>query len=374
MGTMDELLNPSVVISLRDSLRAVSPQLELTALTDAERLVPGKRLRDRVDIVRDALLRDVPSGFAGAESAVLGLLAMPQFAGWMIWPTSEFVTARAVESGSETDFDAAMAVLARLTIGLSGEFAIRDLLNARPERALNIMHGWTAHENEHVRRLATEGSRAYLPWAKRVPWLIAHPDATLDIIHATYRDPAEYVRRSAANHLNDLSRIDPALVAEVGRGWRAAPDSNTPWVLRHGLRTLIKKGDREALTLLGYTGDGLRVDRPHLSGSTVPAGGTLSFTAVVANDGETDATVAIDYSIGFLRANGAVSPKTFKLTSRRLASGESVLVTKTHSFRPITTRTYYPGRHFVTVQANGTPSPPADFTLEAGAEITLATE
>jgi len=366
MGTMDELLNPSVVVSLRDSLRAVSPQLELTALTDAERLVPGKRLRDRVDIVRDALLRDVPGGFAAAESAVLGLLAMPQFAGWMIWPTSEFVTARAVETGSDADFDAAMAVLARLTIGLSGEFAIRDLLNARPERALEIMHGWTTHENEHVRRLATEGSRAYLPWAKRVPWLIAHPAATVDILHATYRDPAEYVRRSAANHLNDLSRVAPALVTEVGRGWHAAPDSNTSWVLRHGLRTLIKKGDREALTLLGYTGEGLRVDRPRLSGSTVPQGGTLSFTAVVTNDGETDATVAIDYSIGFLRANGAVSPKTFKLTSRRLAPGESVVLTKTHSFRPITTRTYYPGRHFVTAQANGTPSPPADFTLEAG--------
>ena len=374
MGTMDELINPSVVISLRDSLRVVSPQLELTALTDAERLVPGKRLRDRVDIVRDALLRDVPGGFAAAESAVLGLLAMPQFAGWMIWPTSEFVTARAVESGSKADFDAAMAVLARLTIGLSGEFAIRDLLNARPERALEIMHGWTAHDNEHVRRLATEGSRAYLPWAKRVPWLIAHPAATRGIITATYRDPAEYVRRSAANHLNDLSRVDPALVAEVGRVWNAEPDSNTPWVLRHGLRTLIKKGNPEALALLGYTGDGLRVDLPRLSGSTIPQGGVLSFTAVVTNDGETDATVAIDYSIGFLRANGAVSPKTFKLTSRRLSPGESVVVTKTHSFRPITTRTYYPGPHFVTVQANGTASPPANFTLDSGAETALTTE
>ena len=374
MGTMDELISPSVVVSLRDSLREVSPKLELTALTDAERVVPGRRLRDRVDIVRDALLSDVPGGFPAAESAVLDLLAMPHFVGWMIWPTSEFVTARAVETGSEADFDAAMAILARLTVGLTGEFAIRDLLNARPERALQIMRTWAGHDNEHVRRLATEGSRAYLPWAKRVPWLIAHPDATQDIINATYRDPAEYVRRSVANHLNDLSRIDPAVVTRIARDWDAEPDVNTPRVLRHGLRTLIKKADQEALALLGYTGDGLRVDRPRVSSAAVPSGGTLSFTAVVANDGETDAAVAIDYSIGFVRANGAVAPKTFKLASRRLAPGESMVVTKTHSFRPITTRTYYPGHHYVTVQANGTLSPRADFTLEAEAEISPTIE
>lgn len=364
MGTMDEMVDPGVVARLRDSLTAVAPGLPLPALTEAEHAVPGKRLRDRVNIVRDALLDDVPAGFPAAQRLVLDVLKVPQFGGWMIWPTSEFVTARALESGSTTDFDTAMDVLAQLTIGLSSEFAVRDLLIARPERALGIMRSWTDHDNEHVRRLATEGSRSYLPWARRVPWLIAHPDATRGIIDAIYRDPAEYVRRSVANHLNDLSRVDPALVAEIGRGWHGEPDANTPWVLRHGLRTLVKKGDPESLSLLGYTGDGLRVGHPRLSSPTVPQGGTLEFSAVVTNDGSTDAAVAIDYSIGFLRANGAVSPKTFKLASRRLAPGESVMVRKSHSFRPITTRTYYPGRHYVTVQANGNLSSSVDFTLE----------
>lgn len=364
MGARDELIDPDVVARLRGALGAVAPGLQLSALAKAERTVPGKRLRDRVDIVRDALLDDVPAGFATAQRMVVDVLTVPQYGGWMIWPTSEFVTARALESGSMTDFDAAMGVLAQLTIGLSSEFAVRDLLIARPERALDTMRSWTGHENEHVRRLATEGSRAYLPWAKRVPWVIAHPDATRRIIDAIYRDPSEYVRRSVANHLNDLSRIDPALVAAIGRNWHEEPDANTPWVLRHGLRTLVKKGDPEALLLLGFTGDALRVGRPRLMESTVPRGGTLEFSAVVTNDGSTDAAVAIDYSIGFLRANGSVSPKTFKLTSRRLAPGESVVVRKAHSFKPITTRTYYPGRHHVTVQANGNRSPSVDFILE----------
>jgi 3-methyladenine DNA glycosylase AlkC len=368
MGTMDELLDAGVVVRLRDSLQAVAPRLDFSALNDAENGVEGKRLRDRVDVVRNALLQDIPSGFPAAERIVLDALVVPQFTGWMIWPASEFVTARAVESGSTTDFDAAMDVLAELTVRLSSEFAIRDLLNTRPERAVGVMRAWTGHDNEHVRRLASEGSRAYLPWAKRVPWLIDHPHATRGIIDALYRDPEEYVRRSVANHLNDLSRVDPSTVTEIARSWHAEPDENTGWALRHGLRTLVKKADPEALTLLGYTGNSLRVDRPQLSAPTVRAGGPLSFSALVTNDGATDAAVAIDYSIGFVRANGTVSPKTFKLTSRRLSPGESVVVTKTHSFRPITTRASYPGRHFVTVQANGTLSPRADFILDTDIE------
>ncbi|MFB2582344.1 DNA alkylation repair protein [Herbiconiux sp. P15] len=371
---MDELISPIVVAALRDSLKAVAPRLELSTLTEAERVVPGKRLRDRVDIVRDALLEDIPAGFPAAERTILDVLVIPGFAGWMIWPTTEFVTARAIESGSTADFDAGMELLAELTMVLSSEFAVRDMLNARPERALDVMRSWADHENEHVRRLASEGSRAFLPWAKRVPWLLAHPNATRGIIDSIYRDPAEYVRRSVANHLNDLSRVDAALVTEVGQAWQAEPDANTPWVLRHGLRTLIKKANPEALALLGYAGAGLRVDRPQLTSPTVPQGGTIGFSAVVTNGGDSNAAVAIDYSIGFVRANGAVSPKTFKLTSRRLAPGESVTVSKSHSFRPITTRSYYPGAHFVTVQANGTLSPRAEFVLEAGAGTTAAAE
>jgi 3-methyladenine DNA glycosylase AlkC len=368
MGTMDELLDPGAVNGLRRSLMAVAPGLQLSALADAGNLVPGRRLRDRVDIIRDALLEDIPSGFDAAESVVRDVLTQPQFAGWMIWPVSEFVAARAIASGSSGDFDAAMDVLAQLTIPLSSEFAVRDMLNARPERALGAMRAWTTHENEQVRRLATEGSRAYLPWAKRVPWLIAQPDATRQIVDALYRDPAEYVRRSVANHLNDLSRVDPALVVQTAQTWHAVPDQHTPWVLRHGLRTLIKKADPEALALVGYTGNSLRVGRPTLCAPSVAPDGALEFAALVTNDSSDVAVVAIDYSIGFLRANGDVGPKTFKLASRRLEPGESVVVRKTHSFRPITTRTYYPGRHFVTVQANGALSPPAHFTLRADAE------
>ncbi|WP_251008747.1 hypothetical protein [Curtobacterium sp. ISL-83] len=362
---MDELINPTVVAALRGSLTRVAPTHELDALAAAPAALPGLRLRERVNLVRDALLADIPGGFATGKKIVLDLVDDPQFAGWMIWPVTEFVTARALESGTSADFDAAMALLARLTVGLTGEFAVRDLLIARPERGVQIMQTWTDHSNEHVRRLATEGSRAFLPWARRVPWLIAHPEATQGILDASYRDPAVYVRRSVANHLNDLSRIDADVVTRTATGWAAEPDANTPWVLRHGLRTLIKRADPVALGLTGYTGGHLRVFAPEVGSLIVNWGGELTFTTVITNDGDTDATVAIDYSIGFLRANGSANPKTFELGSRRLPPNATVVITKTHSFRPITTRTYYPGPHWLTVQANGVLSPRAAFNLDA---------
>lgn len=363
MGTMDELINPAVVDRLEGSLMTAGPALDLAALRNARAAIPGRGLRQRVNLVRDAMLADLPGGFAAAEDIVHDALGVPDFTGWMIWPVTEFVVARALEDGSTPVFDAGMDLLARLTVRLSSEFAVRDMLIARPERALRTMRTWADDDNEHVRRLASEGSRAYLPWGKRVPWLISHPEATRPILDTLHRDPAEYVRRSVANHLNDLSRADPATVTRIARGWAENPGPHTPWVLRHGLRTLVKNADPAALALLGYTGDNLRVEQPRLAGHVVGPGTALTFTAVVANDGDADAAVAIDYSIGFLRANGTASPKTFKLATRTIAPGESVVVTKTHSFRPIATRTYYPGRHFVTVQANGTVSPPADFTL-----------
>ncbi|WP_229727904.1 DNA alkylation repair protein [Mycetocola zhadangensis] len=364
---MDDLLSPDVVARLTTAISSAAPGLDLPSMTSAQSAVRDKRLRGRVDVVRDALLSDLPGGFDTVEGIVPHLLRDPLFAGWMIWPVTELVTHRALRSGSTEHFDSAMELLARLTVELTAEFAVRDLLNERPERALSIMHSWTSHDNEHVRRLATEGSRAYLPWARRVPWLLENPESTMGILHATYRDSAEYVRRSTANHLNDLSRIDPAIVTATAARWAEDPDGNTAWVIRHALRNLVKRGDQRALTLLGFSGDGLVVAQPQLAENVIEWGGTVEFTADVTNTGSTAAVVAVDYSVGFTRANGSVSPKTFKLGSRSLAPGETVTVSKSHSFRPITTKVYYPGRHFIAVQANGVLSPQAEFLVERGA-------
>src|SRR6185312_8644794 len=95
-------------------------------------------------------------------------------------------------------FDDAMAVMAELTPLLSAEFAIRTLLRHDLDRALPVVQEWTAAPDEHVRRLATEGTRPYLPWSVRVPQILARPGVTVAILDALYRDESAYVRRSVA--------------------------------------------------------------------------------------------------------------------------------------------------------------------------------
>jgi 3-methyladenine DNA glycosylase AlkC len=256
-----------------------------------------------------------------------------------------------------------MNLLARLTTRLTGEFAIQAFLNADLERALRTVLAWTASPDESVRRLASEGTRPRLPWARRVPALSGRPAATQPILDALHDDPSEYVRRSVANHLNDISRIDPALAVATASRWTAA-SGQVPVVVRHGLRTLVKQADPAALRLLGFgPPDALAVDGPHLAASTVAPGHTLQFSLTVTNTGPASVKAAIDYVVHYRKANGVLAPRVYKLTIRTLAPGESYTATRSQPFRPITTRGHYPGQHALELQVNGTRHGHAPFTL-----------
>jgi hypothetical protein len=162
------------------------------------------------------------------------------------------------------------------------------------------------------------------------------------------------VRRSVANHLNDLSRAHPDLVVGVATRWLGDPDANTPYVVRHSLRTLIKQGHPQALALLGFAPlPGLVVDGPRLADSTVAVGGTLPFDFTLENRGEHPVRVAVDYVIYHQKANGTLTPKVFKLATRTLTPGETATIARKHSFKLITTRTYHPGEHAIALQVNG---------------------
>lgn len=71
---------------------------------------------------------------------------------------------------------------------------------------------WSKHENEHVRRLASEGSRPRLPWGKSVPALKLDPSPVLPILEQLMQDESLYVRKSVANNLNDISKTHPHLL------------------------------------------------------------------------------------------------------------------------------------------------------------------
>lgn len=366
MPFADELLGADEARALVRAIRAARPDTDAPALAQAAESLAPLPLGARADLLRDALLDDVPGDHAALAAVVRRAALDPGFRGWLIWPVTLAVATRAADE-SEAAFDDGTALLAELTGRLTSEFAIRTLLRADLDRALDHALAWTRAADPAVRRLASEGTRPYPPWAVRVPALLREPQRTILILDALYRDPDEIVRRSVANHLNDLSRENAELVTETAARWLAEPDATTASVVRHALRTLVKRGDAGALALLGFTGDALEVQGPRLSGAEVPFGGTIGFAGRVRNAGTVAARVAVDYVVFHRRANGSQTSKTFKIAVRDLAPGETLAIERRHSFRAITTRRYYPGAHAIALQVNGVVSEPAAFELLAEA-------
>ncbi|POH63585.1 MULTISPECIES: DNA alkylation repair protein [Cryobacterium] len=367
MPFADELIGVPTARALTAAIQAAAPSAELAALPAAAAAIATLSLRERSDLLRDALLTDLPGDydtFAGTiRAAAQG--ALP-FSGWLIWPVTSAVAAKAIDAGTDAAFDDGMRMLAALTPRLTSEFAIRPLLTHDLARAMPIVLGWTGSTDPAVRRLASEGTRPFLPWAIRVPGILAEPTLTLPVLHALYRDEDEVVRRSVANHLNDLSRQQPDLVVATTAGWLAAPDANTVPLVRHALRTLVKKGHPQALAQLGFHPAEVHVVGPVLDAADVDFGGTIGFTVSIRNAGDAPARLAVDYVMHHRKANGSLTGKTFKLTTVTLAAGETVQLARSHSFRAITTRRYHPGVHALEVQVNGAAWGRVEFTLLPG--------
>lgn len=366
MGVMNELINRQNVETLARVLAEAAPGSHWGHVARAATELDGLSLRARTDKISAALLADIrlmpEPGFPTAARTFRTALASAGFTGWIIWPVSETAVtlaleADALEAGAGTDpagaFEDCLALLAELTPRLTGEFAIRRLLDTDLERSLRVIQGWTGHPDEHVRRLSSEGTRPYLPWAVRVPGIVLAPESTIPLLDALYRDPSDYVRRSVANHLNDVARHAPALVVATAERWLAAPDGNTASVVRHGLRTLIKNAHPGALALLGFAPASLAVNGPRLDRNSVALPGELAFDFEISNTGAADARLAVDYVVHYMKANGTTSAKVFKIGALTLAAGETRSVTKRHAFRQMTTRVHHAGLHALELQING---------------------
>jgi 3-methyladenine DNA glycosylase AlkC len=358
MGAMNELIDQAAVGRLARVLANAAPDVAWSGVADAGASLAKLSLRERTDHVSRALLADLaaasgPAEYPTAARIFRRALRDADFTGWTLWPVTETAVTLALNASQPRDFEDCLRLLAELTPRLTGEFAIRRLLAADLDRALAVVLTWTAHSDEHVRRLASEGTRPYLPWAVRIPGLIERPEATIPILGALYRDPHEYVRRSVANHLNDLARHSPDAVLAAAAAWTAEPDANTAWVVRHGLRTLVKKAHPGALALQGFVPASLTVTPPRLDRSTVALPADLAFEFEISNTGSDPARLAVDYIVHYMKANGSQSQKVFKLAALTLPPGETRTVSKRHAFRQMTTRVHHPGNHALELQING---------------------
>ena len=148
-----------------------------------------------------------------------------------------------------------MKAIEETTKLVSAEFAIRPFIIRYPKETMKQMLVWTKHQNHSVRRLASEGCRPRLPWAQALPDFKKDPTPVLNIIENLKCDASEYVRRSVANNLNDIAKDNPAIALQTARKWQGKSPL-TDWIVKHGCRTLLKKGTPKILNARGKKSTG----------------------------------------------------------------------------------------------------------------------
>ena len=251
------------------------------------------------------------------------------------------------------DVDESMEALKFFTRFGSSEFAIREFLKRDLKGTLKVMHRWSRDPDEHVRRLASEGCRPRLPWSFRLAELIANPGPVLPILENLKADPSLYVRKSVANHLNDISRDHPEVTLSTLGDWDR-DHVHTAWIAKRALRTLIKQGHRDALTLLG-AGEAakVRIDGFRVSPAKMKLGEEIRMTLEMTSLSKKTQRLLIDYTIHYVKKAGGTSEKVFKWTERDLEPGETLALEKRQTIRDFSTRKHYAGQHKVEIMVNG---------------------
>ncbi len=333
--------------------------------------LPHLALKERVMYIADVLAAYLPADFAQAAEVIVKVLPAPldpnrtdnDFGDFIYAPLGAFVAKRAT---SKAELHSALATLREITMRFSMEDAIRTFLNTYPEETLTILKQWTHDEHYHVRRLVSEGTRPRLPWSCSVS---LRPEQTIPLLDALYADSTRYVTRSVANHLNDIAKTNPTLVLHTLRRWRKEGRQNKrelQWMARHALRTLVKRGHKDALRFLGYRQNPeIKVRRFSVSKRSlkIAAGDALSFSFDIS--AQRNEKLMIDYVIDFVKAGGEHRPKVFKCKTLSIKRGQTVTVHKTHPFyADATTYTLYPGVHSIALQINGTHHRRHTFTIE----------
>ena len=316
---------------------------------------PELEFKDRIRYMVERLGDQLPEDYDQAVAILTNALPPPldptltdDDFGHFIWSVpAEWV---ALKGCTEDRLERSLAFLKEATQRFSVENAIRPFLANFPEVTMDFVRGCATDTNYHVRRLASEGIRPYLPWAQRV---ILPPEQVIGVLSTLHSDSTRYVTRSVANTLNDLSRDHPDLVIETLKAWHKSARQSAEeldWLTRHALRTLVKADNHQAFELLGYPSEP-KFSLANISiNETVALGDALVWQGTLKSHAQQKLKIAL--RVHFLKANGEHTVKVFAVKDIDIGK-QSIEIEKKIPFKPITTRTLYLGTHYVELVVNG---------------------
>lgn len=306
-------------------------------------------LKDRIKRIGASLKDYLPADYKKATKVLIK--AAPHLGSFANWSICTYV-----EDYGLNHFDDSVAAMEELTKHGTAEFAIRPYMINYTDKMLKVCERWAKDKNEHVRRLAAEGTRPRGVWVAYVDQFRKDPKPVIKLLDRLRADESLYVRKAVANNLNDISRDNPELAIATAERWSKDKNELTDWIIKRGLRTLIKNGEPRVLALLGFTANPkLKLTSPSVSPKTIKIGGTATIKFGIESKAAKSQRLVIDYRVHYVRANGRNSSKVFKHTECTLPAKKSIDLQIKQSFADLSTRKHHPGDHRVEILVNGQP-------------------
>lgn len=363
----DSLFHEGKIIKIALEIKNIFPEFKSeNFIQDVVQKFPELELKQRIVHIREMLRKYLPDDISLATKILIESLPIEldpnlkddDFWNFIYAPYWDFLAHYSLEN---IDLDVCFLYIKEMTKRFSMEDAIRYFFITFPQETYLQVLEWTQDDNYHVRRLASEGSRPSLPWSKKIP---LNYKKSLLILEKLFKDPTRYVTRSVANHMNDISKIDPDLVCGTLKKWQKSDAQDKDYIISHSLRGLIKKGNTDALGLLWYSKNTLvEVNDFNIKNTSVLIGDFLEFSFQIFCP--RDEKLMIDYKIYFLGANGKTRWKVFKIAKKSIKSHETITISKKHALKIMTTKKLYPWIHSVALQINGKEFDGFDFELRS---------
>jgi hypothetical protein len=170
-----------------------------------------------------------------------------------------------------------------------------------------------------------------------------------------------------ANNLNDLGKVRPGLLARTCAAWLAGASPARRALVEHALRSAVKRGDADALRLLGYgRRPAVALDDVRFDPARVAIGGRVAMSFALRSRSRAPQDLLVDVAVHFMKARGATAAKVFKVGRFTLPPRGRIVLRSAFSLAVHTTRVPRPGTHAVDVLVNG-------HRLRAGSfEVTVA--
>jgi hypothetical protein len=196
-----------------------------------------------------------------------------------------------------------------------------------------------------------------------LPKFKKNPAPILPVLELLKDDPSEDVRRSVANNLNDISKDNPEVTLDICEKWQGQ-NKNVDAIIKHACRTMLKAGNKRAMILFGF-GDPshMKVDNFKTDKETIAIGQDIRFSFDLMINENKKCKVRLEYAVYYMKANGKLSKKVFKITENTYKPGKHSFSRK-QTFADMSTRKHYPGEHRISIIINGEEKAKISFQLK----------